>query len=84
VVEVEQMELVFHARDLSKVVEVHHILAPRGAQVVLHTLQTPQKVEDLQQVIHYFFSEDSREGCQVIYSVIKLEDFPSFVAWGVF
>jgi hypothetical protein len=84
VVKIEQMELVFHARNLSEVVKVRHILAPRGAQVVLHTLQTPQKVEDFQQVIHHFFSEDCREGCQVIYSIIKLEDFPPFVSWGVF
>jgi len=44
------------------------------------SLKTPEEVENLFVVFHDIFGENCGQRCQIVDSIIKHEDFPSFVS----
>jgi hypothetical protein len=46
---------------------------------MLNLFELPHEAEDLEVIVHYFLGEDGRQGCQVIDSVVQLENLPTAV-----
>ncbi len=79
---IEPVEDVLHTSDAHEFASVFHVHAPSLREQMLNSLYPPEEVEDLFVVFHDIRGKDGSQRYDIVHSVFKHEDLPSFVSWG--
>lgn len=80
VTQVELVEVLLHSRDLFKLMTVLLVLPPGLGKLVFDSLQSQEEVEYLLVALHNILGENGRKGWEVVDSIIKHENLPTFVS----